>query len=1103
MKALRYTLSFVLGIIIGILLFVIAIGGTVVLLGMHWTVGEIQESALNSDVISKDSEIYDKTLLEAVKTVIDDVQNFDTLSLKTLYEHYGISLLNGISGIDFTNKEFYSVPLPDLVKDLSILLNSFTLNDIGTIAGVDFSTYDLPVLTENLDNNVKGAIDNILGSLNGDMSIRSIKDKFGIDLGTADNDMLAALQDIKLSNFGGVIDVLPVSTLLSADTDTFMLIGDTRRFVRTDAYVKVTAAELKNADFVPALGTETFLAGGKDTDGDGKTDKADYKEVRYVKTIENADGVDVEKYVADMSCYKEDFNADENQTEFYRHIEFRPLANGETIPPEEQYIEGFANRINAFSGNNYSLVSKGFVALSALDPDFAVNGGIWTMGDGELTKDSRLHETETPASQSYTRVHMGSAKEVLQIVNHMNVSELRNADSLLDGLTVGDVVTIDDNTSKLIVSLKDSTLTSIGEDVNRLSIGQIIDVKSDEYTENANGKYVREIDGTAYIFFDKDNPEHQGLDRYNKNDDGTYTQNTNGKYVHPTYYTLYNPAVHSGLTRYDRTAVDGASSPLLQRFAGATLDSFSTAFDGLMLADVIQMDCDVYEETDDAYIAAHADEKFYYYDTENCVYRIANEQYRTDNPSANIYRISSKGESAAFIKKLAYVKIDGMSNALEIVVDDMIISEIIDIYMEHAVELDTAANTQYVENGKYFIEYDETNTLFCGEDEKLGKYVTVYDASGTDVESNFKPVEITATNSTTLDYKYVDFSAYTLANISDALAKIASGNAYYLDEGGNYVRNVPLCTYMLNTGITNPSKADYLTKIFYREVVTDGTGTHSGIINMPATTPTYGAYVRNGFLGYLAVDANNPAFCDMPIYTFEKVANASDHFLVNADDARFMSVVQALIDDGLDVNNIRYAKRSAETVYVKDDNGDYVFKNGEYVAYDPALHASEIRFTAKLGYIATTAETYYTIKGEAGNPDTRVTEFAPKSVITFIREKSSPVLRLLASGTIGEMNTIINDATVADVIEATPGSIFDNEEIKATPLSQLGNVFSNMFTKMTVGELLEWASINDVNTQVKEALKDVSAKDFFKSLTYDAASGTITVDMLKLYGVAA
>ncbi len=101
------------------------------------------------------------------------------------------------------------------------------------------------------------------------------------------------------------------------------------------------------------------------------------------------------------------------------------------------------------------------------------------------------------------------------------------------------------------------------------------------------------------------------------------------------------------------------------------------------------------------------------------------------------------------------------------------------------------------------------------------------------------------------------------------------------------------------------------------------------------------------------------------------------------------------------------------------------------------------------------------------------------------------------------MNTIINDATVADVIEATPGSIFDNEEIKATPISQLGDVFSKMFTKMTVGELLEWASINDVNTQVKEALKDVSAKDFFKSLTYDAANGTITVDMLKLYGVAA
>lgn len=168
MRVLRGTLTFVLGMVIGIVLFVVAIGGTLAILATQFTVGDLQKAIIGSDnVISSDSDIYDKTILDAVKDVVSDIQNFDTLSLKTLYEHYGIKLFNGISGIDFTDKDFYSVPIPDLINDLSIVVNSFTLNDVSKIAGVDFSSYNLPILTNNLDNNLSTAMDNILGSLNG------------------------------------------------------------------------------------------------------------------------------------------------------------------------------------------------------------------------------------------------------------------------------------------------------------------------------------------------------------------------------------------------------------------------------------------------------------------------------------------------------------------------------------------------------------------------------------------------------------------------------------------------------------------------------------------------------------------------------------------------------------------------------------------------------------------------------------------------------------------------------------------------------------------------------------------------------------------------
>ena len=120
MKVLKGTLTFVLGMIIGIILFVVAIGGTVAILATQVKVGDLQQSVTGTEIVAPDSELYNKTVLEAVKGVIDDVQNFDKLTLKTLYEHYGIKLLNGISGIDFTTKDFYTVPITDLVNDLSI-----------------------------------------------------------------------------------------------------------------------------------------------------------------------------------------------------------------------------------------------------------------------------------------------------------------------------------------------------------------------------------------------------------------------------------------------------------------------------------------------------------------------------------------------------------------------------------------------------------------------------------------------------------------------------------------------------------------------------------------------------------------------------------------------------------------------------------------------------------------------------------------------------------------------------------------------------------------------------------------------------------------------
>ena len=57
MKVLRGTLTFILGMIIGIILFVVAIGGTVVALGMAVKVGDLQSKFTDQEIISHESNL--------------------------------------------------------------------------------------------------------------------------------------------------------------------------------------------------------------------------------------------------------------------------------------------------------------------------------------------------------------------------------------------------------------------------------------------------------------------------------------------------------------------------------------------------------------------------------------------------------------------------------------------------------------------------------------------------------------------------------------------------------------------------------------------------------------------------------------------------------------------------------------------------------------------------------------------------------------------------------------------------------------------------------------------------------------------------------------
>lgn len=636
--------------IIGIILFVLAIGGAVFVVGTSVTVGQLQQKITQEEIIAPDSALYGQTVLDAVKSLINDINGIDSLTLQTLYDHYGLAILKGLSGIDFTTKDFYTAPIKDILNDMSIVVNSFTLNDISGIAGVDFSSYGLPILDENLQNNLQTALNNIMGSLNGDLSVRKIKDDFGIDIGTGDNKLIATIQDVSLSSFGEVVNAITLNRLLDVDTDSFVVKGENRVYKKTNIYQEVSKAELQNKNYSPALGVETFIAGAIDTDGDGTTDKLVEKELRYVKKTSVAeDGTESEKYVVDNSCYADDFNDDENEKTFYRHVQYTLSTDVADI--NELYIATYANRIATLDGDEYTLVQKEFTALKdiafasaptvsggnidiqnvkyALEDGTYENSDVFYITDSPITKDSMLRtlgEGETARGTAYLRTHKGTSATVLQIVAYMSVVELQNADGLLDSLTVGDVVDTDKpGTSKAIIALKDCKITEIGTKINTLkidelidvndesatilkalkkrgctlndmstivdtlTIGEVLDIVYDKYTPAADGAYVA-ID--VYVPFNEYahvNEDGTFFERFAK-DGENYVTDENGGFVKLQRYRLYDEKT-DGTSAKRYSLVEGETALALQQMAkrGYTLKNIGTELNKMYFDELVRI----------------------------------------------------------------------------------------------------------------------------------------------------------------------------------------------------------------------------------------------------------------------------------------------------------------------------------------------------------------------------------------------------------------------------------------------------------------------------------------------------------------------------------
>lgn len=1124
-------LNFVIGMIVGMVLLVVAVVGAVFAAGSLVSVGQI-ENTLGTDIFDDESDVNNKTILELVQSLIGDLQNMDELTIEKLRTDYGLKIPTEISGIDITPLFGYSLlEVPDHLGDV---VNNMTLRDVGEFLDMDFETEypDLRVLQDNLDEKVNVALDNVLSSIDDEkMTVYTIERDFGLSLG--ENNLITTLRHTPLSSFAAVMDNLPVGVVIDADSDLFVEKGAVRLYVVADDYIEVPAGELTSPLADGTRVTETYIAGA---DENGLV----YREMRYVM---NDDGT----YEPDNSCYASSFDAEANTETYYRHIVYTAYDSSANYGSDAVFaVKTFLNDYVSDGAGGFVLADGGFLTLDTVyadtdgttlnarilsDPSLVKNGEIGfatvpvfasvTADDGTVSVEPAAEYGRDPEAvlddntrlddnfTGYLRVHAGTADPPAQVIAGETISTIAGATDALTSLKLGEVLDIDEDSAKILQTLKDTPINKMSDALDTITLADATDIVMSEYTMADNG---------SYVFVANDGPV------------GGEAVMDGEKYL--GYFTLYNPAVHTGenIKRYDRTVSDGDASVALQRLAGTTIPNISKAFSGMVLGDALNVDVDTFAPVSDPQPG-----ETYYVFKEKLGYpeRVV---YDENTPaSGTLYERVSEGGGNAVLKQLAYVKIDNVSEAMDGIIENTLLSDIIEV-TEYTV-------AQYVPDGTP--ETDEDQWLFEADPNytENGKHYTfVYDGSGKYYMTDVTYLPATKSQLTDAKTKYFTYQQANFSDLTNLYTHLLNepGNLFFSDGSGGYEANPALTAYYL----ASPGTA--LEKIngnAYTRVACDASAADAieATIygNVTDAQAQGGLYVKDEgsvigsaesgfsvtFGGYTLYDAENPAHWGAELYfkysegyypasdgngthsfnfttgSFSEVAGGG-YILLEAkhEDGRtgsdgstplklyYYSIIDSEYKEGYTV----YSKRECDYIFLENKaNGGWTNVSGEWEEYNEAIHGTDAaRYDRVIGYIG----------GNAAN--TGGTNLSPlsKTKVTVIEEKSPTILISLLERqvTIGSLNETIDTLTIGEMMEIEPGSVFDNPALSGSTVDGLSANVNSMFTDMTIGKLLKYANIA-VSPQVSYILQDVKLADFFGALEY--SDGQLTVNMEKLFGI--
>lgn len=1085
--------------IVGMVLLVVAICGAIFAAGSLVNVGQL-ENTLGTDIFDDSSEVNDKTLLQLASDLIKDLQDKQNLTINKLRTKYGLKIPTEISGIDIS--VLFDLPITEVPDNLGEVVNNMTLRDVGEFLKMDFENdYNIPVLKENLDNKVNVALDNVLNSIDDDkLTIASIESNFGISLGS--NTILDKVYYTPLSQFGSVIDLLTVNDLMSLDSNLFVRSDGTTIYVNTDEYVEISASELADPDRAPADGAETFIAG---VSADGTVIR---RELCFVATDDG--------YVADNSCYFADFDASANKKTFYRHVVRKPFSADTTYP--DGTVLSVASYLNCFvaDGNgSYAPTDGGYFALDKLfvdetmslsvsdaiiagsiatsDGKINLDGTYWFASekDGaavalpatsygvkvpaeEISSDTRFEEGGT----GYILVHEGTADMAIQAIAGETIKSLANATDKITALKLGEIITIDASSAKILQTLKDTPVNKLSEKLDTIVLSDATDIVMSQYVEDENGSYVLTEDG---------------------------------------YYTLYRPEMTG--TRYKKLPdAEGTSSTVLQRLAHTAIPDISNAFADLILGDALAVDVDAFEPVENA--AFDKDATYYVFDETYGYPKRATDvtEDNFDSKKGSLYIRTYEGTGNAVLKQLAYVKVDETSVVMDSIIKDTLLSDIIDV-AEYAVVKDYASGERMwiIENDSYYsVDTDKDGTV-----DKF--YVYVYDGNGKYYRTNELYELATASQikeNGTQSYNYVSNNNASATSVAYFISKAT--NIYYFSNG-EYKRNDALTAYYIAN-----NKLDKLKATFSREIAVGGS--QSATVYKTSSrlyVNLFGEYVlydpsnpvhlgerlyfhyTEGYYLWSGDDAveSNKYYFDYATDTFIEITDASSApvgepvYIKLPDTNGDGNFYFAHIDTGNAEGKTTYSKRECEYIFKTTDKTEnaFVFFNGEYVPYDAAndAHNGLQCYERYLGYLGNDAANTGTEGGGS------LAALSNISVEVITEQSPTLLLSLLAKHvSVGELNNVLNDFTLGEMMEIEEGSIFDDEVIKNATIENLSSTITARIAEMTMGELIRYSSVKDIDAKIRTTLENVRLADFLAALKFDTISGQIVLDMEKLFGVA-